>query len=298
VQLVSDPGLTSTAAVRGDRVLYVSYGDTWELGAGRVMAVPVTGGEPVTVVDRGHDPWRITTDDAALYFTTLGGSVMKVPLAGGEPETLASGGAPASDIAVSAGSVYWVADGVLRRVPVGGGHAEVIAEGLSGPSDLVADGSGVFWRGNGLQSSPPPAEPFELVGGTIFYGGLALDAHHVYVGMDSGIGRASRDGGAVELFVRADPMDVAVDGDRLYWVSVSRVRAAPLAGGLPLAAAEGTDGFAWLAATGGAVFWMELSMSRPPPGTPPFRPPIAPSPLQPRGTLLRLGACEGGRCRR
>jgi hypothetical protein len=133
-----------------------------------------------------------------VYFAVEGSGngdahdILAVPLAGGAPKVLATGQQRTLDIAAHGGDLFWVnqmsAESVVR-FPLPDGPAQVVVRDRSEIDEIALDGRHVYWRDHA--------------------------GHQYYVS------RTSRQGGAVEVLVRASSWGrgIAVNDTHVYWVT-------------------------------------------------------------------------------
>jgi hypothetical protein len=122
------PGWPLTGIAVDSSRLYWSTPDS-------IMALPLDGGAPVSLVSPGAD--SIAVDSANLYWAGSGvtafGPVAQLPLDGGVETTIAATQDSPSPIAVDDTSVYWAAQSAsspvvwnLNAAPIGGGPVTVL----------------------------------------------------------------------------------------------------------------------------------------------------------------------------
>jgi sugar lactone lactonase YvrE len=262
-------------------------------GAGTVMKVALSGGDPVTLASGQESPESIAVDGTSVYWlNNYGGTVMKVPLAGGNPVTLASVQSFPRGIAVDATGVYWTnSDGAVKKVPLSGGAPVALASSSEGqPQDLAVNATSVFWTTSpsgvsnegGVWRAP-------LAGGTpVRFAtsqgncqGITLDATSVYwtafndmtltitvwkAPLSGGVpvSLASGSGTSVEV-----PKPIALDATHVYWTrtvngmmdSGGMVLRVPLAGGAEVIVASGLRDPGSLAVDGTSVYFTAGSPS-------------------------------------
>jgi hypothetical protein len=116
---------------------------TDQSGGGRVMKVPLTGGEP-TVLARGGQPTFIAVSGTNVVWTDLYSVLLTVPISGGAKRTLVSDLGDCESIAVDDTSVYWTADGAVMKVPIAGGSPTTLVSGAT-PAGIAVDGTSVYY---------------------------------------------------------------------------------------------------------------------------------------------------------
>ena len=180
-----------------------------------VLSVPVAGGA-VTTIASEQDSWWLAIDPVSVYWAGFGG-IVKAPLDGGAPVTLAPD-AHGATIAVHAGRVYWGQGTSLTSMSVDGGTQST----MWSPSG--ADGRGAV-------------------------NGIAFDASALYLTWWSasagGVARVPLAGGpAVTLATTTDPRvptSIAVDSANVYYAvaddsgeTCGGVLRVPIQGGAPV----------------------------------------------------------------
>jgi hypothetical protein len=229
------------------------------------------------LADNEEDPKRIAVDESSVYWTVGGntygdGKVRRIAKAGGVVETLATGLKLPQDVAVDATTVFWIetgsgADGSLQSREKAGGPPKVLVGGLKNPSALALDndyayvaefecgsisrvpkaggapqvvttacdaaslmvsGSSVFWVGGGVGTATLPAGAAAFLVPVTQPGVRGASIHHVTTAGTVLPPLATKESG---------PTAVAVDAERVYWVSDGWLRAVPRGGGTPTSVA-------------------------------------------------------------
>jgi hypothetical protein len=132
---------------------------------GNILAMPLAGGTPTTLVTMQMNPARLIVDGTSLYWldngslgidcTPTDGRIASVSLAGGAPVMLAWNLAGAGDFTVVGGIVYYSTVGAwcnalttplgsVVKIPKGGGLMN-LATLLWSPGSLVVDGKTLFF---------------------------------------------------------------------------------------------------------------------------------------------------------
>lgn len=249
-----------------------------------VMAVPLGGGTPVTLVssdDTGISD--IAIDATTLYWLTAhgqDGTVMKAPLNGGPPTTLATGQYGPHAMALDADSVYWTnngkvstttsayVDGSVMKVPLAGGAPTTLASGVY-PFAIAVDANSVYWtdlRGGSVSRVPLEGGATTTLASFRSAYSIAVDATSIYWARGSGwhdVEKAPLAGGAsitlAELQYPEVATNIAVDDTNAYWITGDgkrwNVMKVPLTGGTPstLASGQGIPGGLAMDAT--SVYW-------------------------------------------
>lgn len=270
VVLADELAYPKSVAVADGFVFWVESADP-----GRVMKVPVDGGEPIEVSTVEHQPNQIAARDGYVYWTTTlleGGAVRRAKTGGGPVEDVAPEQNGAIGLAVDDTRVYWGSQvsQSLRAAPLdalpGGGAA--LAADIGSISLLALDGGDVFfsqfgdegglWRvsksgGDAvklmeLANANAVAVAGDMVCVTSFFGGTAEEVVDC-VGKD-GNGRI-RIAGA-----REQPTGMVSRGDRLYW---GELGLGAIVTGAPFSATsvlvDGQDGPNGLAIDGDTLYW-------------------------------------------
>ncbi|MGE5183149.1 MAG: hypothetical protein ACM31C_13855, partial [Acidobacteriota bacterium] len=192
---------------------------------GAVMAMPIGGGAPTTLVANVPTPFGISIDSDDVYFTS-GGSVAKVAKTGGPVVTLATGSEP-YQVVVDAGKVFWTDVGTwdVTSIAAAGGQATVLVNAL-GAMHLTVDGSHVYvaeYAGNGSivevpRSGGVPAEIVKLENTPSV---VTLDATHLYWATEHELHRAALDGSKVETIAVNDSLTrgLVLDDQFIYWAT-------------------------------------------------------------------------------
>ena len=139
-------GLTDPRGlVRVGSTIYVA-----DHGAGRIVAVPTTGGSLTELVTGLNGPWMVASDGTDLFVTERGaGNVLRVTPEG-TTQVLASGQTSPGRLSVRDGYVYWVAegtgtDGAILRVTTSGESFQTLTSGLKQPLGLYVSASTCYF---------------------------------------------------------------------------------------------------------------------------------------------------------
>ena len=182
---------------------------------------------PATIVGHIGRPCGLTVDGGHLYWgSPETGSLGRANLDGSQPNpSFVSGLDRPCDVAVGAGSVFWMEKEGIGRANLDGTEPERSFVPLPAFHDgcgLAVDGRYLYWGGLGtiyrldLEGEGPPQPLVTGVGGVE---GIALDGAHLYwsnrgEGAVGSIGRAGRDGSD------ADPRWIVSPEDNLLGVAV------------------------------------------------------------------------------
>lgn len=239
----SGEAYSQAIAVASAQVYWASFDR--QTARSSVLAVPVDGGEPTTVVSGQPAMRAIAVDSTNVYWLgTLDGKVMKVPLAGGEPTTLATGEELLS-LAVDATSVYFTmanledpTRGSVMRVAIDGGTPTRLAEG-SYPGDsgtLAVDANNVYFVAV-IDGTNDEVLSVPIAGGTVttlasgvtWPGGIALDGTDLYwtshgrptdpAGVSGALAKVPLAGGPVVTLAHrlGNPRSIAVGDSSIFW---------------------------------------------------------------------------------
>ena len=158
-------------------------------GSSGIWSVPKNGGDFVNVT--GGRATAIVADDGFLYWTD-GSNLYSTPVAGGGEVALLATGSGIGDLALDElGALYWV-DGQFR-----GGNVGTVHRMQSRADSVLATGENTT-------------------------GPVAVDATHVYYGVDGSVRRVPRAGGMAETIfscdsIRCTPVAVRADPRFVYF---------------------------------------------------------------------------------
>jgi len=246
----SDPFRNGARSVATVSKLPVNGGEPTALASG-------TDYGSALALDRDNVYWTTlfdwTSEDGAIF---RDGKVMKVPLNGGEPSTLASGLIRPAAIALDEAHVYWAesghsgSDGEVMAVPLDGGAPNALAIWLVAPSSVAVGGPEVYWsipgglfdRTGQVVGLPIFGVPMTLASGLSAPSGLVVDATRLYFEANGAIMSMPLGGGPLTTIVPAtdSPGAFAIDDASVYWLTdqedsdggrVARVMKTPLGGG-------------------------------------------------------------------
>jgi hypothetical protein len=209
-ELVAEGSTIRDVATDADNVYWVEYGTFDELGNyqdnGRVMSMPLAGGQPVVVADGLGGPTGVEVSSSHIYFAierqpapAIGGQLLRAPRGGGAADVL--GELPTQDF----GAIF-VFDWFERSFWVHEGVA--------------------YWLYNSVYRLPEieegPAPQFVVSGTTQFFG-LFGDASNLYLSTLPGISKMPYAGGQLEDVITTPIVNLAPtyasfssDGEYIY----------------------------------------------------------------------------------
>ena len=148
--------LTPEGATRltsdGINVYFTQYA-TGDGNSGRVLSVPLSGGEVTVLAEGQAQAWDVATDGSHVYWSNQAweqpfpASIASVPVGGGESVTLTTGDEILKVFTVLEGWAYYVNAWSLMRVPLEGGAAETVGAAGGGcpEGDMVTSGRRIYW---------------------------------------------------------------------------------------------------------------------------------------------------------
>ncbi len=152
VSLATSPEQATGLTVQGQRVY-------WSLQqSGKVLSVPIGGGQPSSLLGTGpSDAVRMTSDARNIYLLDgTSTSIVAISIQGGTATTIVSSTTEISDVTSDGTNLYWSEPtaGILMRAPITGGIGTVIASGQASPLFLAVDGDFLYWanEGGGIQN--------------------------------------------------------------------------------------------------------------------------------------------------
>jgi hypothetical protein len=279
-------------SVDGDQLFYIDQSDQDAQGElGRLMRVPVAGGDATVLADRQVGPTDVLAIDGQVYwvgspFSTLFSdnrvtTVQRVPAAGGVRPTLLSQDGGWS-LAADATQVYWLNEDIhsVARDATDASSRTVFTD-QTNATLVAANATGVYWLGDVgerlMRGDPTTGETRELLFASdlltlaVDGAGLAVDDTHVYWLDGDHLARLSIDGGTPQLLASGQrgPAGVghaglAVSSGFVYWINRSTdlscsdgtVMKMPVTGGTPMVVAGGQASPAGLALDGDSVYWV------------------------------------------
>jgi sugar lactone lactonase YvrE len=211
--------------------------------AGRVVRVPLGGGELVPLATNLARPSSIAVDESYVYWTdVLSGQVLRLPKEGGTPEQLGPWQHNPEVVVARAEGVYWLNrgnpdDGEVVFLAKGTTEPKILVGSLHDASHLAVDGTSLWWMTDSptgsLSKAPIGGSPIAFFTAVDTPRGIALDATGVFIASAGEIRRSSKDGGPLETIASpAVAEGMALTSTFLYWASLSQgVNKVPLHGG-------------------------------------------------------------------
>lgn len=153
---VDRQGATYDALAIDEKDAFVGTSD------GRLLRVPLMGGEATTVADIEASPVALSVADDYVYFARETGEVGRVAKSGGAPETLTTVEGAVRGVEADASAVY-VATGPTEAKPAAGGivrvgldtHAPELLASSGEPCALIRDGEHLFWTSRPVAVDAP-----------------------------------------------------------------------------------------------------------------------------------------------
>lgn len=190
-------------------------------------SMAVSGPSEVVYADRAAPPTALAVGKKAIYVGSADGCVQRIWL-GGDPavEPVACAAGTPVVIAADEPDVYWgTAEGVLFHSD--GGAADKRVAGESFDSRLAIDDGAVYWlnaQARAVQVMARDAHGAkQLASAQYAPAGMAMDASWVYftTGSDQSVKRVAKLESPVEVLVgeQSEPADIALHGDRAYWLN-------------------------------------------------------------------------------
>jgi len=282
-------------AVDATSVYWLNYGPMG-MASGAVMRVDKAGSAPTAFASGLMNPRALLLDGDEVYWATSDGSIQRAPKAGGPPTTLAQNQSAPVALAIAKGVLYWAntgtapsfTDGAILALdlqspgatPVSlgvipGGLAALVVAGGSLYATVFGSGQnpdGSLWRvGLSPQAGTPQlvsgalSSPSALVGTP---DGLWLSAQMAILSTPTGGTTPPR---SLVAELTAQPLLLALDGDRLWWTTLSandgRIASAGLDGSSPNTRAHGLAAPRGIAVDESHVYWTQVSKGVPASGT-------------------------------
>ncbi len=220
-----------------------AYFTDYDAQHGRVMRVPVAGGDAVEIAGLQVRPSAIAIDDLNVYWTdSLEGLVQRTPKGGAPIAALAPWQHHPEGIAARPEGVYWLNrgnpnDGEIVFLAVGASEPQVLVSSQKDSAQLAVDGSEIWWTNDGSQGSlnkmaqgSSVLEMFSIIDTPR---ALAIDAQSVYVATAGEIWRSDRTSGPFTVIASpAVAYGMTLDDQFVYWASPFRgINKVPLRGG-------------------------------------------------------------------
>lgn len=259
-------------------------------GAGdRVLMVPVSGGTPALVDDLDNFAgncglYGLVFDSTYVYWANYStGNIKKFPLAGGSASAVVGVGAYANALALAGGELFFhtYPNAWIGRVTTAGtGSGQFASTASVNGQNLATDAAFLYWTDYtagtvdkvALGASPLPAAPTVIASGEttpLAPYVTATDIYWIQPGEPGAVRHASLASPAAATLGTAtipNPVGVVVDGSSAWvlaqgtsannWADGAVYRI-PLAGGAPLAVAQGLHQPTSIAMDAGHVYWTE-----------------------------------------
>lgn len=217
---------------------------------GRIVRMPVSGGEETLVATLEARPVALATSGDRVFVATETGAVGRVA-ADGTFETLASLDDAARGIVADDKAIYVATEnasgGAITRVPLDGSSSSVLAP-AAGVRALIRDDKHLFWTaaapngdGSVMRASLADGKVETIASGAFFACALALDDSALYFATATPSGERVRSSAVGVGLMRAPisggnpvpvpyatrpltlPNTVAVDAAHVYWLTESAV---------------------------------------------------------------------------
>ena len=253
------PGLM--AFVRdSERLYWVNYGSFDRLDNyqhdGSVVAMPIGGGEIVTLAEGRERPMGLAVDDAYAYWVDNTqpqegelSTIMRVSLTGGAPEPIVSATYLSESIAVDDTYVYFLGEGdapdklwLKRTLKDGSGEPEelIARESLVNPRvrDLTVVGDALYWAGEFYSVFTAPKDgsgetsdfgtgatsSFAVEPGALYFADWTDLQAALYVERsgDERLTLARVSDTEVSFADYVDSFDMALDTEHVYWTWTRR----------------------------------------------------------------------------
>lgn len=250
--------------------------------AGQVVAVPRTGGSAEIIARTSTAPVRVASNGTTVAWVDHD-SLDARPVAGGSAVTLATAIDRPTDLAFDGGRLVWTertgigAHGRVRAVQLSGGAVQDLVPDASAPMRLLRSASGaLYWiegygwaqaefSGDwGIATLSTDGIVRSYLAGLTSPNAIAADPDNVYVADGWFLKVFPRTAGAARRLATAafTVLDVAVDGDYVYWIDdqpIAVVMRVPIAGGAAELVSSSPVGRAGsMAIAGGRVFWVAM----------------------------------------
>lgn len=192
--------------------------------AGDVVNVAPKAGGKSAVLATGSNVSSVALDDAHVFYTNLGeGSLRSVAKTGGASTALVTNlAAPQALAPLVLTTVYWgqqSQDSAVLSVPSQGGDTTTVAASPFVPHRTTTDGSTVYWTAQGAASglTPDQTTPNGLVYSATADGTVTVLAT---TPISDGNASAPNTNEGQPVPTVADPDDIVVAGNNVYWSSL------------------------------------------------------------------------------
>lgn len=247
----------------------------WTTGDGKVMSVPIAGGEPTVLASDQTPPLGLAVDATSIYWVTSSansGAVMSVSKAGGSPRTLADSQRGPVRIAVADAFLYWTnrTSGAVMRMPTSGGTPTPLAERQGTLTAIAAQARDVYWSAIGQTAirrrlegrdietiaSGTHAAALSVIGATVYWADVRL--------REDGAGVFKLDerrGSPIELARSPSPVAAVADQHQVYWSddATGTIRRVPVEGGEVVVVASGQASPTDLVIDDENIYWINAA---------------------------------------
>ena len=201
--------------------------DVYWTAAGILHRVPKSGGTATSSSLTGGSFHRLALDETHLYSAWLGADpalLLRIPKPDGTIVFLLRPRLAPWSIAVDAESLYWTDGPAVNKMAKGGDTPSELASGFDSGRVLISSGEdlllGVHGSGGALWRLPKAGgAALRLADAQGDPLDVAADASRVYWVGAGGLRRVSRGGGEAELLAPQSALQVEVDPTGIYWIA-------------------------------------------------------------------------------
>ena len=192
-----------------------------------IASIPLNGGEMTPLVNAAGAVNALVADEHNAYFIDAEG-VKSVSVSGGTTRTVAKTTTGVT-LALAKKTLYFSDEGGIYTVSIDGGKATSIVAS-TGQVRIFSCGPGICWLGGSalmgtLMQLVPGGMPSSLNNGIYEPFGIVFDGAEFFVAQGHGaLTRVPSDGGAsTTVYVEPGINDLVIQGECLYWSSVSTI---------------------------------------------------------------------------